>query len=124
MNLFQFLTLPILVFLLVLEQVRLARGQSTRRSWLVRSLVMVAAGATIAKPGLTQSLAQAIGIGRGADVVLYLFVLLFIVTTLSNYTRNAKLERKLDEIVRHLALDSAQRGRTDEPRREGEDASP
>ena len=117
MNTFQLLTLPLLAFLLALEQLRLFRRKSTRKVWLVKSAVMLIAGAAIARPGLTQSVAQAIGIGRGADVVLYLFVLVFIVTTFASYRRNAGLKRKLDEIVRHLAHETAWRGGPDEPGR-------
>ena len=118
MNLFQQLALSGLAILLVLELIRLRHGALGRRAWMVRSLILAATAAAIARPGLTQDVAEMIGIGRGADVVLYASVLALIGVSFYFYTRTTHLQRQLTAIVRHIAIDGAQQG---DPRRQEND---
>jgi hypothetical protein len=60
-----------------------------------------------------QQLATAIGIGRGADVVLYLFVLAFLATAFYFYSRTVQLQRQVTQLVRHIAIQEARRGTSD-----------
>ncbi len=114
MNLFQQLALTAFAVLLVVDLIRLWRGSTGRRAWLARSAIYLATATAIAYPGLTQAVAQAIGIGRGTDVVLYLFVLVLIGVSFYFYSRTADLQRQLTDVVRHLALESARRGDTEQ----------
>jgi len=70
-------------------------------SW---SALWIAAGAVVMLPQATTRIAQFVGVGRGADLVLYASVsgLFFLVFKL--FIQHEKLERKLTEIVRHDAL--------------------
>lgn len=108
---FQWLAITILGGLLLWELARLARGVSGRLFWLVRCLVWLAAAAAIARPDWVQGFASAIGIGRGADVVLYLSVLALPAVAFYFYARTVRLQRQVTELVRHLALAEARRGR-------------
>jgi hypothetical protein len=110
MNLFQWITLPIVVALLAWELADRRRRAFSTGFWLIRCLVWIAAGATIADPNLLQGVADAMGIHRGTDVVLYVFVLLFVAFSFYFYWQNVVLQRQITLLVRHLAVQAAQRG--------------
>lgn len=110
MTLFQWLTLPVLGLLLLRDgYALLARHPSFRRDRLLRWLVWAAAFAAIANPELTSDVARAIGIQRGADLVLYLFVLAFLGTAFYFYSQNVRLHRQLTDVVRHIAIQEARK---------------
>ena len=106
---FQWITLPVLT-VLFLTDVRLLLTRATRRGFrLVRALTWLAAGVAIFDPDLTTQAARAIGIQRGADLVLYLFALGTLAGAFALYARSVRLERQLTELVRHFALAEARR---------------
>jgi hypothetical protein len=113
MNLFQWLTLPPLGLLLLWELLSLWRVPGTRGVRLVRLAIWAAVTLAIAQPDLVQRMANSIGIGRGADVVLYLLVFAFLGTSFYFYARYVRLQRQMTQVVRHLALQEAHRGRVD-----------
>ena len=110
MNTFQIVALPVLALLALRELLRLQRGTAAFKQWLVRTAVLAAALVAIAQPELTNRFAHAIGIGRGAVVVLYLFVLAFLFTSFAFYSRSVRLERQVTVLVGKLAQLEAQRG--------------
>lgn len=120
MTVFQWLALMTLGVLVSRETIGLFRDFSGRRQALVRMGVWLSAAVAIARPGLVQSMAGAIGIGRGADVVLYLFVLGSLATTFYFYSRYVSLQRRLTQIVRHLAIREAEPLSSDSPPRSPE----
>ena len=77
---------------------------------VLRAVIWLAAATAIGFPNITQHIANAAGIDRGADLVFYAFVLAFLGTTFYFYGRHVKAERQLTELVRQLALERAQRG--------------
>lgn len=107
---FQWLAVSGLALLAARELVSLRGGRLGPRAWALRTLILVAAAATIVRPGLVQGLAVSVGIGRGADVVLYGFVLVLIVESFYFYSRTCELRREMTELMRHLALAEARRG--------------
>lgn len=110
MSIFQYLALTLLGLLVVAEIIALARGWTRRGIGLLRLAVWLLAGVAIADPNLVQHIASAVGIGRGADAVLYLFVLAFLVTAFYFYSRQVKLQRQVTELLRHIAIQEARRG--------------
>ncbi|HXD87489.1 MAG TPA: DUF2304 domain-containing protein [Urbifossiella sp.] len=77
---------------------------------LLRCLAWIGAGAAIADPWLVQAVATALGIGRAADAVLYVFVLAFLWVSFYLYTRCLRLERDITALTRHIAIQEASRG--------------
>jgi hypothetical protein len=67
-------------------------------------------------PDLTSRVAQAVGVGRGADVVVYLAVILLFYVIFRIYLRLDRMERDITVLVRRLAVDEAERsgGRADD----------
>jgi hypothetical protein len=109
MNLFQWITIPVLVVLFLLELRRVLflapRFQLDRT---LRALVWAGAALAIYDPDLTSILANAVGIQRGADLVVYVFILVAVAVAFYLYSSNVRLERQLTEVVRHLAIRNAE----------------
>ena len=71
--------------------------------------VMGCGGALIVFPALSGTLATAFGIGRGADLVAYVFEVGLLFLSLHSATRISELESKLVILTRELALAQAAR---------------
>jgi hypothetical protein len=66
-----------------------------------------AAIASIINPNLTTSAANLVGVTRGTDLVLYLFIVIFIATSIGTYFRFREQDRRLVEVVRASAIREA-----------------
>jgi len=108
--LFQWLAVPTLGALLLWDVLGLLRGRGNRGLRVVRALVWAGAATAIAHPEGVQWVGAGLGIGRGADLVLYLAVLAFLGASFYFYSRYVRLQRQLTEVVRHVALREARRG--------------
>lgn len=60
-------------------------------------------------PGLTDKLAHFVGVGRGADLVMYLFVVFFFVAGIILYSKIRKLEAEQTELVRKISIQHAEK---------------
>ncbi|MCS6977534.1 MAG: DUF2304 domain-containing protein [Gemmatales bacterium] len=107
---FQILALTLLGLIIVGECVQVIRRRKLTGFVAVRLLVWLGAAAAIASPGAVQQVAGWLGIGRGADVVLYLFVLAFLAVAFYLYAGQVRLRRQLTEAIRRLAVLEARRG--------------
>jgi hypothetical protein len=109
-NTFQWITLSVLGLLMLRDGLGLLfRAPTFRRDRLVRWLVWAAAFTAIANPQITSEVANAIGINRGTDLVLYVFVLAFMGTSFYFYSQHTRLHRQLTDVVRHIAIREAQK---------------
>jgi hypothetical protein len=97
------LTLGVLVLLLQ------RRTAARTRAWkkLIMLALAAAAVASILYPELTTKVANFVGVGRGADLVLYLLVAVFLYVTVGFYLRFRDIERQLTVVARRLAIDEA-----------------
>ncbi len=107
MILFQILALPIVIFLFVHSVAVLWRRSHPRGILFLRALVWLLAGVAILDPELTIRIARRLGIGRGADLVLYLLAICFFIAAFYFYGRIMRIESNISEIVRHLAIQDA-----------------
>lgn len=55
-------------------------------------------------PELLNSIAQSVGIGRGADLLLYFLTIAYLFTLLSMYMRNRQTDEKITQLARKIAL--------------------
>ena len=78
------------------------------------TLVVVAAGVFIVVPDLLTRLAQMVGVGRGADLVLYLLVVTFMLVSVVLFRRLEQLERRYTRLARAVAIREAQDLRPEE----------
>lgn len=92
--------------------VLLVRERAPGRQQLLRrlaGLVIVGLGiVAVLWPMITTQVANAIGVGRGTDLVLYVLVMVFIYTALATSQRIHHLERQLTLLVRELAIHRAE----------------
>ena len=84
-------------------------GNLDKRWLMVWVLLWLAIGGAILSPGTTSFLANVLGVGRGADLALYLSVVIMFYFIFLLVQRVDKLERTLTELVRLLALHDARR---------------
>jgi hypothetical protein len=103
LNPFQWIVVPLLSLLFLHSLVLMARGRH-RRSAAVRALLWFAAAAAVLRPEMTAQIAKAVGIGRGTDLVLYLFIIACLGAALYFYSRILKLETAITALVRQAAL--------------------
>jgi len=110
---FQGISIGILALLLLRDLWNWSRPYPGKFVRMLRCLVWIGTGVAIADPMLVQGAATALGIGRAADAVLYVFVLAFLWVSFYLYTRCLKLEREITALTRHVAIREAEKG---EPR--------
>jgi small membrane protein len=89
--------------------VRGQHGQRLRANKRIAFFAFLAVNAyAVLRPEDVMTLAIKLGVGRGADLVLYLLVVCFIFATLNMYLRQRQLEQRLADVTRALALREAE----------------
>ncbi|RME36136.1 MAG: DUF2304 domain-containing protein [Planctomycetota bacterium] len=106
-NPFQVVALTAVAVLFLLTLAAAWRGWISKRDGVLWSIVWVAAAAALIFPKLTSIIARALGIGRGADLLLYCSVVVMMVGFLMVYVRLRRLRRDMTLLVRQLALRDA-----------------
>ena len=98
-----------LTTLLATVAVMIALQRSTSRVLRLAVLTVVAAGLYFVwAPEQTTRLAAALGVGRGADLVLYLWVVITLALIVFLYLKIVQLSRRLTELTRTQALSRPQ----------------
>ena len=96
-----------------------ARHQAVRRLMLVAFVVLAAAA--ILFPRLLTQVAQFLGVGRGADLLLYGLTVVFLGYVAASYRRMRQMEQQVTVLARELAVRAALDER---PERDGGGTSP
>jgi hypothetical protein len=88
--------------------VRGQHGQRLRANKRIAFFAFLAVNAyAVLRPEDVMWVAVKLGVGRGADLVLYLLVVCFVFSTLNMYLRQRQLEQRLADVTRALALQQA-----------------
>ena len=99
---------PILIVLVVTVGGLYLVMNRSRLVFQLASIGLVALGvAFISMPDLTNRIARMVGVGRGADLLLYILSIATAGAFLQLYRRNRTLEEKLTEVARQVALRNA-----------------
>ena len=82
------------------------RSTHSGKAWKKIALVLLAVGMVIAVlfPNTTNNLAHLVGVGRGADLLLYVTVIAFIFYALNNYLHQQDQRDMLFRLARKVAL--------------------
>jgi hypothetical protein len=107
MNGFQYLVGALLVLLVVITLRAGVRGGIRKRIASFWILVWISAGVATIWPRSTVLVARSLGIGRGADLILYCSVFAMLIGFFYIYVRFRRLDRALTLLVRQLAIENA-----------------
>ena len=110
MNVFQYLAISALLIVIAFEFKGFAMHRAGVLSRVLRIAVWLSASIAIALPDLTTRFAELVGIRRGADLVLYSFVLAFVGSSFYFYSRYVRLQRQITVLVREQAIRDAHHG--------------
>lgn len=106
MSAFQYLLLAMFV-LLAYSTIRAVLRGGIRKRIAVFWMLLWATGAVVSIwPHTTAEMAAVLGIGRGADLLLYCSVLAMLIGFFYIYTRFRRMDRALTLLVRRLAIDN------------------
>lgn len=89
-----------------------ARHQAVRRLMLI-AFVLLAVVAVLFPPFLTQ-VAQSVGVGRGADLLLYGLTVTFLGYVAASYRRLRQMEQQVTALARQVALREAMQKHRDD----------
>lgn len=84
-----------------------ARNQAIRTITLI--LLLVAAMFAVLFPGLVDDLAHSVGVGRGTDLLLYAFIIVFVGNSLTTVRRRRAQDEQITQLARQVALRSPER---------------
>ena len=73
-------------------------------------VVVVSAGLSVLFPEALTRVANTVGVGRGADLLLYVLVVTFLLVTMVLFRRLNELERRYTQLARSLAVRDAVTG--------------
>lgn len=113
--------LPIQIILLALLGAFIAYIFRFRTPLRDRALYVVIGGCgmlTVLVPSLTSRAAQLIGVGRGTDLLLYIFVLFSLLHVVSLSTQLRRMERQITLLIRQSAIADAEIGRIEHEQHE------
>ena len=98
--------LIILIILIISRVVMRWREKSlSAREFIFWLLFWLSAGAVALQPDWTGIIAQRLGIGRGADLVVYLSLVAIFYLLFRIQIQQKKTEREITKIVRKISLD-------------------
>ena len=66
--------------------------------------LIVAGAVAVIFPDITQDAADVVGVGRGADLVMYIAIVAVMFVLLHYYTKFVELQRQVTELTRELAI--------------------
>lgn len=101
---FQVVLLGALFFLAIYAYFQ--RRSSPSVAFIV-TLLAIGGMPLVVQPELANRLANLVGIGRGADLLLYCFILISLAAIFNLHLRFRENERRLTAVVRGLALQTA-----------------
>lgn len=107
---FQLIVIPLLMLVALSELRAIFRVGMGRLYHTVRFFIIVAAIVAIWLPDLTGWAAQLVGITRGTDLVIYVFMLFTIAALFRLYTAQFLLEQRIARMARVDALANAKPG--------------
>jgi small membrane protein len=77
--------------------------------------LLAAGAAAVINPNLADDTAHFVGIGRGADLVLYLGIVGVFFVLMHYYTKFVEMQQQITDLTRELAILRAEQERTSKP---------
>ncbi len=105
MSIIQFLIIVFALFAITRTVRQFKKGVVTRRWLLFWILFWIVAGVVAALPQSADALARVVGVGRGADVVIYLSLVVIFYLIFRLYVKIEQVESEITRLVRKLSVD-------------------
>lgn len=101
----------LVLFTLILVKVLSGSGTHAINAWkkLGISLLTVVMVVSVLFPDVTNMTANFVGIGRGADLLLYVFFAAFLTYVLMQYLRQQDSVDRMNRLARRIAIDEAKK---------------
>ncbi|MBI4262597.1 DUF2304 family protein [Candidatus Uhrbacteria bacterium] len=106
----QILITLFVLFALSRVVIRFRAGEMTPRECLFWFFFWVVVGGVGVYPNVASWLAIALGVGRGADAIVYVALLAIFYILFRIFTRIERIERNITALVREIALRDARHG--------------
>lgn len=100
----QLILLLIILTILIFVVVRFRKKELTPVQFVFWFLVWIVGGIVVADPGIPQRIANELGIGRGADLVIYVAIIFIVFVLFRMLLRQERMEREITKVVREVAL--------------------
>lgn len=96
------------LFVVVVSAIR-NRNTMRFRAWkkLMFAFFALLAIAFVVFPDISNDMAQAVGVGRGADLLLYLLVVAFLFVSVNTYLKFRDYDDVITKLARRLAIEEA-----------------
>jgi hypothetical protein len=106
---FQVILVAFAAFAIVKTWKQYTRKEASKYWAIAFSLLWVVAIAVTLVPNLANMLANVVGIGRGADVIVYTAIVLLTYTVYRLMLRQQKISAEMTELVRAVAIHNAKK---------------
>ena len=97
----------LIIFILAIVLWFMIQNTSTKRqAWgkLVVFILLILGVLAVLFPGSTNVVAHKVGVGRGADLLLYILAIMFVASLLFQYLRRQDDQSKVERLARKLAI--------------------
>ncbi|MFA4845271.1 MAG: DUF2304 family protein [Patescibacteria group bacterium] len=105
MTVIQFLIIVFALFAITRTVLQFKRGALSSLWLLFWILFWLVAGVVAALPQTADALARLVGVGRGADVVIYLSLVVIFYLIFRLYVKIEQVESEITRLVRKLSMD-------------------
>ncbi|TAL51340.1 DUF2304 family protein [Patescibacteria group bacterium] len=109
MSIIQVLIIVFALFAVTRTVLQFKKGAVSRRWLLFWMLFWLGAGTVAALPQTADSLARTVGVGRGADVVIYLSLIVIFYLIFRLYVKIEQVESEITGLVRKLTMDELEK---------------
>lgn len=100
----QLILVAALLGFLVMTWKRAQQGALSRAAAAAWSLLWIAAGVVVLRPEVANFISNLVGVGRGADAVVYVSIVALFYLAFRVFLRLEKMNRELTALVRKIAL--------------------
>ena len=103
-NLFQVLVVVFVLFVVSRAVLRLKDNEITMGEFIFWILMWGIIAFVVFVPSVTSDISKVLGIGRGADFIIYISLLLLFYLVFRTYVKIEKVEQDITTIVREMSL--------------------
>lgn len=84
-----------------------ARDKNVALRRLLLAVFVIVAVISILFPQITTSVARLVGVGRGADLLLYLLIIAFLSYSVVSFRKMTAMENRITDLARQVAIHTA-----------------